>query len=80
MFESDNFFLTNWPDSYLEERLEASRVWSTLENGFEIHELNSNRMDDVVRIIKVNNNNQISIVKFEIPISVSIRLEKRLGH
>lgn len=62
MIESDNFFLTNWPDSYLEERLEVPRVWSTLENGYEIQELKSDRIDDVVRIIKVNHYNQLFVL------------------
>lgn len=55
MFEGD-YLMKNWTDEYLDEKLELTRVWKTLENGFEIQELKPDRIDEVIRLIKVKHN------------------------
>lgn len=56
---SDDILLDDWTEEFLLERLELPRVWKTLNNGFEIQELKPSRVDEVIKIIKVNYN-QIS--------------------
>jgi hypothetical protein len=58
MFKSDDFLTINWTDEFLKERIDLTRVWTTLDNGIEIHELQLNRIDEVMEMIKVNHNNQ----------------------
>lgn len=40
-------------DGFLKEIIEQPRVWTTLHNGIEIKELKYDRIDEVVKIIKV---------------------------
>lgn len=53
MSENDDFLTQNWTDEYLYERLELPRVWTILDNEFEIQELKSYRIDEVINIIQV---------------------------
>lgn len=55
MFE-DDYLMKNWTDEYLDEKLELTRVWKTLDNGFEIQELKPDKIDEVIRLIKVKHN------------------------
>ncbi|VVC29773.1 Acyl-CoA N-acyltransferase,GNAT domain [Cinara cedri] len=52
MSEIDNVLTENWEDEFLSGRMELPRVWVTLENGFEIQELQSHRVDEVIEMIK----------------------------
>lgn len=54
MFQSNDFLTMNWTDDFLKERINLTRVWNTLDNGIEIQELKLNRIDDVIKMIKVN--------------------------
>lgn len=54
---NDEFFLQKWTEEYLNEKLESPRIWATLNNGFEIQELKSNKINEVLKIIQVINNN-----------------------
>lgn len=55
MFEGD-YIMKNWTDEYLDEKLELTRVWKTMDNGYEIQELKPDRIDEVIKLIKVKNN------------------------
>lgn len=50
---TENNILMNWTDEFLIERLELTRVWKTLDNGFIIQELRPDKIDEVVEMIKV---------------------------
>lgn len=54
MFKSDNILMQNWSDEFLNKKLELPRVWAKLENGFDIQELKSNRIDEVIEMIKAS--------------------------
>lgn len=57
MSDIDNVLMDNWTEEFLNARMELPRVWATLSNGFEIQELQSNRINEVIEMIKVNINN-----------------------
>lgn len=59
MSDIDNVLMENWTDTFLNSRMELPRVWVTLDNGFEIQELQSHRIDEVIEMIKVNNLNYL---------------------
>lgn len=40
-------------DEFLKEIIEQPRVWTTLHNGIEIKELKYDRIDEVIKMIKV---------------------------
>lgn len=56
MPEIDDFLMEDWTDEYVYERLELPRVWTVLDDKFEIQELKTYRIDEVIDIIQVKYN------------------------